>query len=56
MLDTYPVPTQVFRIHWLDHLDDQTIDEVHRVVSAVVELGAPSAGFSHRLAPSSANG
>jgi ribosomal protein S18 acetylase RimI-like enzyme len=39
MLDTHPVSIQVFRIHWLDHLDDQTIDEVHRVVSAVVELG-----------------
>jgi len=39
MLDTHPVSIQDFRIHWLDHLDDQTIDEVHRVVSAVVELG-----------------
>ena len=26
-------------MQWLDHVDDQTTHEVHRVVSAVVELG-----------------
>jgi GNAT superfamily N-acetyltransferase len=39
MLDTSEVFKQVCRMHWLDRVDDQTIGEVHRVVSAVVELG-----------------
>ena len=39
MLDTSGVLKQASRIHWLDRVDDQTIGEVHRVVSAVVELG-----------------
>ena len=33
------VAKQVPEVHFLDHVDDQTIREVHRVVSAVVELG-----------------
>lgn len=39
MLDTAGVLKQVPRMHWLGRVDDPTIDEVHRVVSAVVELG-----------------
>jgi ribosomal protein S18 acetylase RimI-like enzyme len=33
------VSNQVSSIQWLDRADDQTTGEVHRVVSAVVELG-----------------
>jgi ribosomal protein S18 acetylase RimI-like enzyme len=33
------VSTQVSSVQWLDRVDDQTIREVHRVVSAVVALG-----------------
>jgi len=39
MLDTAGVSNQPPSIQWLDRADDQTIGEVHRVVSAVVELG-----------------
>jgi ribosomal protein S18 acetylase RimI-like enzyme len=39
LLDTSGVLKQVSRMHWLDRVDDQTIGEVHRVVSAVVEIG-----------------
>ena len=39
LLDTWWVPKQVAQMHWLDRVDDQTILEVHRVVSAVVEIG-----------------
>ena len=39
MLDTWYVSKQVARTQWLDRVDDQTILEVHRVVSAVVEIG-----------------
>lgn len=39
VLDTSGVSKQVYRVHWLDRADDQAIGEVHRVVSAVVELG-----------------
>ena len=39
MPDTWCVSKQVARMHWLDRVDDQTILEVHRVVSAVVEIG-----------------
>jgi ribosomal protein S18 acetylase RimI-like enzyme len=44
MLDTSGVFTQVSSVQvpsvqWLDGVDDQIIREVHRVVSAVVELG-----------------
>src|SRR5665811_2508561 len=56
LLDTWWVPKQVAQMHWLDRVDDQTILEVHRVVSAVVEIGAQSAGFRHRRAPASVNG
>lgn len=39
MLDTWFVSKQVARMHWLERVDDQTTLEVHRVVSAVVDLG-----------------
>lgn len=44
MLDTSDVLTQVSSaqvssVQWLDRVDGSTIPEVHRVVSAVVELG-----------------
>src|SRR5665811_1074418 len=39
LLDTWWVPKQVAHMHWLDRVDVQTILEVHRVVSAVVEIG-----------------
>jgi len=37
--DTWWVSKQVAHMHWLDRVDDQTILEVHRVVSAVVGIG-----------------
>jgi hypothetical protein len=44
VLDTSGVLTQlssaqVSIVQWLNRVDDSTIPEVHRVVSAVVELG-----------------
>ena len=39
LLDTWWVPKRVASMNWLDRVDDQTILEVHRVVSAVVEIG-----------------
>lgn len=39
MRDTLCVSKQIARMHWLDRVDDQTILEVHRLVSAVVEIG-----------------
>ena len=39
MLDTSAVSKPVSQLHFLDRADDQTVHEVHRVVSAVVELG-----------------
>ena len=39
MLDTSAVSNPVSQLHFLDRVDDQTVHEVHRVVSAVVELG-----------------
>lgn len=39
LLDTWGVSKQVAHMHWLDRVDDQTILEVDRVVSAVVEIG-----------------
>jgi ribosomal protein S18 acetylase RimI-like enzyme len=39
ILDTSCVSNQSSSITWLDGADDQTVREVHRVVSAVVELG-----------------
>jgi len=39
LLDTSGVSKQVYRMLWLDRVDDEAIVKVHRVVSAVVELG-----------------
>ncbi len=39
MRDTSGVFIPVCQLHFLDQVDDQSVREVHRVVSAVVELG-----------------
>ncbi len=39
MLDTATVSRPASQLHFLDHVDDQSVREVHRVVAAVVELG-----------------
>lgn len=39
MLDTSYVSKEGSGLHWLDRVDELTIREVHRVVSAVVQLG-----------------